>query len=779
MPPQQAFTLLMAALDDRQRDSLLGKNGIGINDLTTPAQKQLFEALLPDAQISAKPRSAGNEKPVPLGNLREKTSSVRLRMAQEISLRADVKGNKFARATIPPLNGAASRFYDLSSNRVYTHLEKVNGVLIRRDVPNRLKPSDLNYNAPALQAAISISDLKTVGDLIKSVAKQTAIELYCDPCYEKQTLTWVASGRTASASELLRALAFCVAGTYRRVGTAFTLTEDLIGVGTRRQMIHDFEEECEAERHQAVHEAEKKIKANPSQKNWQIGGFNDPLAMTAEQEKAPSETDNYLNYFIDGYDSLGSASLPFDQLTPTQQQAVQRFQKAQANRKPTTQPRPEPDFEKNIHVLKRLSAQMLIFGLDGVVSTDFGAKLNGLFQPEPPPYKTPESELAHYRNLPNWKDAAKAYSRRAVICKPHTTADVDASLVRIAALGFNQMWLTVFENGKARLPGTSFPLDPACDPKTDLLTYAIAEGKKKGITVCPVICAFQWGADAPAEIQLRTLRGENSAQSARRRFAINSLTSDTIKTPLLLKLALAPPPSNVWVDPMAPETQAALAGLFRAIRGHADAGACVCRDLTPSGLSDQDTVFNSSFFASRCANMGYNPSLRLAFLRKNHCDPIDIFHSFHDETSRANTSLQQYTQNGESMEQLWRQFCARNLQMALHSMLEPLTQNARANSPGLLLERVSPGYLISWFDIVRDAKTPFADADLYWGTAIAPDDAKTIAPPGLPVGIFLLSKDAPHYLPDELRDADVLSIEINAMKGFRLKRIWDGILIEE
>ena len=119
-----------------------------------------------------------------------------------------------------------------------------------------------------------------------------------------------------------------------------------------------------------------------------------------------------------------------------------------------------------------------------------------------------------FENMPKWKEAAKAVARRAVICRPHTTADIDASLVRIKAMGFNQMWLTVFENGKARIPGTTFPLDPACDAKVDLLTYAVAEGKKKGITVCPVVDVFGWGADTPKNLRSWTLRGEDSAQSA-------------------------------------------------------------------------------------------------------------------------------------------------------------------------------------------------------------------------------------------------------------------------
>ena len=340
------------------------------------------------------------------------------------------------------------------------------------------------------------------------------------------------------------------------------------------------------------------------------------------------------------------------------------------------------------------------------------------------------------------------------------------------------MWLTVFENGRARIPGTPFPLDPACNPKVDLLAYAIAEGKKKGVTVCPLVHAFQWGADVPAALQLRTRRGENSAQSAQRRFNINRLTLDTIMSPQLLKLAQAAPSPNLWVDPTTPETQAALKELFHVIRGHAGAGACVCRDLTPNGFSSEDAFLNSSFFASRCANMGCDPALRAAFLRKNHYDPIDIFYaSSYGNTDRANISLAQYTQNGEYAEELWTQFCARSLQTTLHSLLEPLTQGG--NSPGLVMERTSTTHALLWFDIVRDAKAPFADADVNWANRLEAEDTTTVAPPGMPIGVFFLSRDAIHRLPDEAANIDLLNIEMQEIKTSRMKRNWDGIVIEE
>ena len=94
----------------------------------------------------------------------------------------------------PPVKDGP-KIYDFSTYGAYNNKDKINGVVIRRDVPNHLKPADLNYNTPVLQTVIAIKDLKTVGDLIARVAKQTRIELYCEPNYEKKALTWTASGK--------------------------------------------------------------------------------------------------------------------------------------------------------------------------------------------------------------------------------------------------------------------------------------------------------------------------------------------------------------------------------------------------------------------------------------------------------------------------------------------------------------------------------------------------------------------------------------------------------
>ena len=272
----------------------------------------------------------------------------------------------------------------------------------------------------------------------------------------------------------------------------------------RKQIIRDFEEECEAERTQAVKDAEKAIKETPAQKKLKLDSFGDPQAMTAEQEKAPAPNQNY-------HLGLAEIAAPRDELTAAQQGAVQKFEAHTKAHPEEYSPEWSPDFSKNIHVVKDFAVQFLVSGVDGVIATDFGAELSPLFEKEKKKPEIPAEQLKMFENLPRWTDAVKPYARRAVICKPHTTDEVDACLLRIKAMGFNQMWLTVFEKGKARIPGTPLPLDPACAPKTDLLTYAIAQGAKQGVTICPVVNVFAWGADAPKALRLRTVRGEDSA----------------------------------------------------------------------------------------------------------------------------------------------------------------------------------------------------------------------------------------------------------------------------
>ena len=75
--------------------------------------------------------------------------------------------------------------------------------------------------------------------------------------------------------------------------------------------------------------------------------------------------------------------MPYEKLTTAQQAAVQSYEADVKANPQNYSDNWSPDFEKNIHVIKNAAVQMVINGLDGVVSTDFGAQIAPLFEPEP------------------------------------------------------------------------------------------------------------------------------------------------------------------------------------------------------------------------------------------------------------------------------------------------------------------------------------------------------------------------------------------------------------
>ena len=111
-------------------------------------------------------------------------------------------------------------------------------------------------------------------------------------------------------------------------------------------------------------------------------------------------------------------------------------------------------------------------------------------------------------------------TRRAWIAHPRSRDAVDAALRRAKQFGLNELWISVFEEGKALIPGTPFPIIPALRDAPDLLTYAIEAAKAQNIKVCPVVQMFAWGTDAPAELRDRNIRGEDSAQDDARRYRL-------------------------------------------------------------------------------------------------------------------------------------------------------------------------------------------------------------------------------------------------------------------
>ena len=174
----------------------------------------------------------------------------------------------------------------------------------------------------------------------------------------------------------------------------------------------------------------------------------------------------------------------------------------------------------------------------------------------------------------------------------------------------------------------------------------------------------------------------------------------------------------------------------------------------------------------------------LAFLKKNHCDPVDLPNFNYDaNTNRANTTLTQYeAQNDYGLAQQWTEFRAAAMQTALRSLLEALLKGVGDKKPSVIVAQDSMGAFLSWFDILSDSKTPFPSSNLF-GSAIAAaaggTGSATAAPPAPPSSIFLLSKEPPMAMPKELAGADWLSMEMKTLEIYKAYRKWEGLVIEE
>jgi hypothetical protein len=106
------------------------------------------------------------------------------------------------------------------------------GLDFHRSVPNTSKPSQLNYEEPRYDAKVALPAQGKIQDLLNLVGKRCEVEILAD--IRVSALSIQGYGSDVRCGDLLKSLALAVTGTYRKVGDAYVLTSDLIGMGARQ-----------------------------------------------------------------------------------------------------------------------------------------------------------------------------------------------------------------------------------------------------------------------------------------------------------------------------------------------------------------------------------------------------------------------------------------------------------------------------------------------------------------------------------------------------------------
>jgi uncharacterized protein YoaH (UPF0181 family) len=201
----------------------------------------------------------------------------------------------------------------------------------------------------------------------------------------------------------------------------------------------------------------------------------------------------------------------------------------------------------------------------------------------------------------------RTFADRALIVGADTWSSGEA-LARVAAearrRGLNQLWLD------------DVPLEEGGAVAPERIAAAIAAGRSAGLPVFAVVRLLRAPEASPDEERDRNLLGETATVQAAR------LRADTPKGRLPPWLGLETQRWD-WRRVGAPSDAAALARQLRTLAATPGLDGLALRDTAAPGYTDPGDRGDAGF-RSGAPEFGYTPDLRLAFLRQEGFDPVDL-----------------------------------------------------------------------------------------------------------------------------------------------------------
>ncbi len=611
LSPSTAFKMLAASLDDAQWAALTSERGLGLADLADGTQQALFHALFRRGRLwvaSQDPEMAKlpDDLRTDTRDISDQISGVRLRLGQTAHLYVhDRKGQTIFLSQSP--TDVAGRMHTWSPKMDPPAAQ--HNVALRASVANMPRPGDLRLDDAALQGLVPLAGLRTVEGLVARIAVLSHKEIYADPHYAHRTLTLIGPAPSAPAGNLLGALALAIAGTYRQVGPAFVLTDDLTGVGTRRQRLAEWEDAARTNQGTLGDQAGQALLNRRASQARTLPTFGDATALTPGQLAAmkgrvaltglPGEEDSY----------------PFAKLTAAQQHLARRTADAYEEQRATgTLPSyltdrdlQEADSTGPVALRPEYKVQMLVPTIDTPVETNLHSPLWMLFWPgealfyaeHPPEAAQPPAPVKP--TAPPLMPLLRSRPRRAVIGHPRTVASVDALVAAMRKTGLNELWLDVFSQGTAHVPGSELSSKTLSPDAPDILAETLKQTAGTGITVYADLSLLPWGDAPPDAVRDLSIEGETSRELAVHAHNwAQEVEYDDAGRPVMF----APPP--ILVSPAAERVRGGLTSLVRGLSARPGLAGFVWED------AEADDA------------LGYTPEMRLAFLRAFHGDPLDI-----------------------------------------------------------------------------------------------------------------------------------------------------------
>jgi hypothetical protein len=440
------------------------------------------------------------------------------------------------------------------------------GIEIRKTLPNESKPSDLDYKASAYDTAFPLTPSSSVKDLC-----QTASELIhrtVIPDARFQNLQVATVGSSARCGDVLKGLALCLTGTYRKVGNIYVLTSDVEGIGTKMTKLAFWHWNLTQIEQKESETWKSKISANRGIRS---------IAYAANDGLTPNDA---MRNFMDSDFEQGDKTMPASGLSPAWSQLLNG---------------------KDNHFASPLR-------------TDVAEPWDSVFWSFVTPAGEPlgwESELGDLNEFTHHIDRQSARARQqelkrfelgslpgSALVYQSDDPEFASKLPKLAKTqGFTELWLQT--------------------TKSRALSAAVQRGKAAGIPVRLVVEPFAALGDPPKDQIDRTILDYSYSQA-------ESLVdgSDWVET--LNQVFSANERAVDFVD----ESSPSLAGYWKLLNGLASSpglSGAVVLSVTPVGYEEQsDWPEYEPPQLGAPLMLGYTTGLRQKFLLANSVDPVDL-----------------------------------------------------------------------------------------------------------------------------------------------------------
>ncbi|MEO7720100.1 MAG: hypothetical protein ABIY70_28255 [Capsulimonas sp.] len=496
------------------------------------------------------------------------------------------------------------------------HVANPNPILsaIKSTVPTILKSGELDWGRSELRGVMAPAAFKTVGEIVIAVGRRSSLELYCDPHYADKTLAFYGDvNREYPISDLLRVLTVSVCGAWRKVGPAYVLTNDVLGVGYRRQAIHDALTPWAAH----IDDLNTDADAALAQKKLpQLLHFrpDDPLAAPLDSIRGELNEEDMVE-------------TKFGRLPS----ALQEELRARLHKETLGVPEKSDDPDDTQPFL-RADANRLVQGVNNDFSVqvspgiqlildipNFGSlSLATTSSQHTLPLNNPDREPASsdLETPPRINPARNI----ALMAAPASETEARALVDQMAQSGMKTLYCMAFTNGMTYFPSSAIPPTSA---HGGVLAAAVDEGKLKGVAVHATLDLMQWNTDTPKVDSFdwsHSIAPEITIVGKTPSAALDTALPHTMEEHSDEMHALVRAmQSGGWPSVLDPHTRQILVELCRETASIPGISGVFFSRQCPPGYGGVSVISEVN-----PVDLGYGDAMRLAYLRAHHQDPIDI-----------------------------------------------------------------------------------------------------------------------------------------------------------